>query len=265
MSYEVEYSFSGWQAANPQKPLPAGPIDNEFSSVEIALAAIGAALGQVRRDDGKIQNGAVGWDSLDEQVRALLNTDPRVLVPDINPAAFATVGEAESGNATDRLMTPRRTRQAIDAQRPRATQEQAEVGTNNVAVMTPKRTVELLDALRPLAGEEEALDDENDAATMTPAMVVAAISHFRGAFSATVALVWSEIADGASATQDIEVEGAAAGDRVVFGLATTGIAPGLLLTAWVHAADTVRLRITNLTGGAATPTAADYSVTVLQF
>lgn len=62
--YNPSYSFSGWQASNPSKPLPADRVDNEYASISISLNATITAIGDIRRSDGQLQNGIVGVDAL---------------------------------------------------------------------------------------------------------------------------------------------------------------------------------------------------------
>lgn len=68
--YIPSYSFSGWQSANPAKPLPAPQVDNEFANVSSSLNATITALNQIRRSDGKLINQIVTFDSLDNDLRA---------------------------------------------------------------------------------------------------------------------------------------------------------------------------------------------------
>lgn len=62
--YEPSYSFSGWQATNPQKPLPAAQVDAQLADVSEATVQIVDALKDVRRSDGALQNGIVTKESL---------------------------------------------------------------------------------------------------------------------------------------------------------------------------------------------------------
>lgn len=62
--YVPSYSYSGWQATNPSKPLPAPQVDNDFANISRSLRETIAALKDVRRSDGELQNGSVGPDQL---------------------------------------------------------------------------------------------------------------------------------------------------------------------------------------------------------
>ena len=72
--YVQGYSYSGWQAGNPKKPLPAAEIDNELANLQLTTDEIIDALGDVRRSDGKLQTGSVDADSLDRDFAAQVLT-----------------------------------------------------------------------------------------------------------------------------------------------------------------------------------------------
>jgi hypothetical protein len=81
--------------------------------------------------------------------------------------------------------------------------------------------------------------------------------------SATDSWTPGEIAAGATAGKDVTVTGAALGDSVAIGY-TQDLADGLVIAGHVKASDTVRVTITNTTGGALTPTAGDVRADVWQ-
>jgi hypothetical protein len=264
--YSVSYSFAGWQATNPADPLPAAPVDTEFENIETSIASIVAALNEVRRSDGFLMNGIVGLDQLDEQLAALVGGDPRILVSDLNPASFATQTQAEVGAANDRLMTPLRTKQAIDAQRAYASQAEAEAGVEATHVMTPATVAQALGTLRAYASKAEAEAGEENTKVMTALRVLQAIAAQRTVYSATQSITWGTIGTLAASTQSVNVAGAAVGDKVVVGYPAAGLNDGLRVRAWVSSADTVSIRAYNTTGSGITPTAAQsYKVTVLHF
>jgi len=68
--YTPSYSFSNWQTSNPAKPLPAPALDNELANVSSSLNAAITALNQVRRSDGKLANGIVSFESLNNDLKA---------------------------------------------------------------------------------------------------------------------------------------------------------------------------------------------------
>src|SRR4029077_1649259 len=63
--YNISFSFSGYQATNPDLPLPAPRVDTELQNIETALDATQAALIDLRRNDGKLQNGIVTAEALE--------------------------------------------------------------------------------------------------------------------------------------------------------------------------------------------------------
>lgn len=266
--YSVSYSFAGWQAVNPDLPVPALSVDNEFANIETAIDSVIASLQDIRRADGNLQNGVVTWDGLDQDVKDLINSvTDRVTIGDLNSSAFASQIEAESGVANDKIMTPLRAKQALDVLRALASQAEAQAGSNNVNVMTPLRVKEALDALRALASQAEAEVGSDNAKVMTPLRGAQQIAALRTALTASTNLTWGSIAAGASAEQTITVTGALANDRVVMGL-PNGLVAGLIPFAWVSASNTVKIRIQNVSAGALTPhsgAATPYAVTVLRF
>lgn len=268
IEYTVSYSFAGFQAISPATPLPAGPVDNEFASIEASLTSIIGALSDVRRADGGVANGAVTYDGLDADLKARLdNTDTRITVPDLNPTVFAAQSEAEAGVSTDKIMSPANVAQAMDSKRAFASQAQAQAGASALVVLSPARGADQINALRPLASEVQAGAGTDNTTAMTPLRVAQALAAQRTSFTATASLTWGEIAAAASLQQSITVTGAVAGDRVCLGL-PTDFEAGLVAQAFVVSANTVRVRLTNVTGSPITPhsgAAASYAVTAMRF
>jgi len=64
-------------------------------------------------------------------------------------AQYATQAEAQTGTVNNKVMSPLRTKEAIDYQRPYSTKAEAEAGTNNTKMMTPLRVKEAIMALSP--------------------------------------------------------------------------------------------------------------------
>jgi hypothetical protein len=62
--YTRATSFSGYQATNPNRPLPGPSLDNELSNIETSVNEAISAIGDIRRDDGQLRNGIVGRDAL---------------------------------------------------------------------------------------------------------------------------------------------------------------------------------------------------------
>lgn len=264
--YVVSYSFAGYQALNPSKPLPAAEIDIEFAGLQATTASIIAALAQVRRSDGNLQNGVVAWDSLSADVQARFGDLGEVTIGDLSASSFASQTEAEAGVANDKIMTPLRTKQAVDAYRAFASQSQAQAATNNTAVVTPLRVREALDALRAFATQAEAEAGVENTKVVTPLRVSQAIDAQRTAVTTTATLTFGTISAGGSITQTVSLAGALANDGVVLGLPAAGLPAGVIAQAWVSATDTVTIRLTNITAGSITPTASQvYRVTAIRF
>lgn len=62
------YSYTGWQAANPEEPLPAQHIDNDMASLQTSIDELVAAVQDVRRSDGALKNGIVTNESLADDI-----------------------------------------------------------------------------------------------------------------------------------------------------------------------------------------------------
>lgn len=264
--YEVTYSFSGWQATNPNLPLPAASLDAQLALIAASIASFDAALSDVRRSDGSIPNGKVGLDTLDDQLQSLIGGTERVLVSDLDPSAIATQAEAQAGVATDKVMAPLRVKQAINSFRAFASQTQMEDADSDAVVMSPLRTKEAIDHFRAFATTDEAENSPTlNTVVLTPKTGREMVRALRRAKSGTAALTWAALANGASATQNVTIAGAEVGDRVVVGFPAAGLQALVLHHEWVSAADTVTLRMSNVSGGALTPPAGDYKFTVLQF
>ncbi len=75
--YDRGYSFAGFQASNPQTPLPGNKVDGELANVETAIASLVSAVKDIRRSDGKLKNGIVTADSLSAELA--IGVDPAVV------------------------------------------------------------------------------------------------------------------------------------------------------------------------------------------
>ncbi len=267
--YVVSYSFNGFQALNPDIPLPASQLDIQLAAIAAASVEAADAISSIRRADGGLENGVVTWDGLNDDVKnRILGSDPRVTVADINPSAFANTAEAQAGVANDRIMTPLRVSEALATLRAYASQVEAQAGVENTKLMTPLRVKQALDALRAYASQAEAEAGSENTKVLTALRVAQAISARRTAFTASASLTWGSIAAGASATQVITCAGAVVQDRVLLGLAAAGVNAGLIPTAWVSSADNITVRLTNITGSPITPhsgAATTYAVTAVRF
>jgi hypothetical protein len=63
-NYVRGYSFAGYQATNPNRPLPGPALDNELEEIEQSLTEAISGLNDIRRADGQLRNGIVGRDAL---------------------------------------------------------------------------------------------------------------------------------------------------------------------------------------------------------
>lgn len=68
VEYTRQYSFLGWQNANPSRPLPAGEIENELALVKTTLDQIRHNLALIQRDDTALANGSVGYAQLNAEI-----------------------------------------------------------------------------------------------------------------------------------------------------------------------------------------------------
>lgn len=66
--YERGYSFAGFQANNPQKPLPGPKVDEELDNIERTTTDLISGLADIRRSDGRLKNGVVTLDSLSAEI-----------------------------------------------------------------------------------------------------------------------------------------------------------------------------------------------------
>lgn len=67
--YERDYSFSNFQANQPNKPLPGPEVDVELDNIADAIGGVVDAVKDVRRSDGALKNGIVTADSLAPTLR----------------------------------------------------------------------------------------------------------------------------------------------------------------------------------------------------
>ncbi|MBB3938150.1 hypothetical protein [Aureimonas phyllosphaerae] len=106
--YQPSYSFTGWQAYNPSRPLPATNIDVEFQNLQLTTNQIIDAFSDLRRSDGKLVSGIVDLASLSDEVLSKLGGGAG------GGVVFATQVQAEAGTSSAVVMSPLRVKQAID-------------------------------------------------------------------------------------------------------------------------------------------------------
>jgi hypothetical protein len=62
--YERGFSFTGFQATQPNKPLPGTSVDAELDDISAAVGSAVSAINDIRREDGALRNGIVGPEAL---------------------------------------------------------------------------------------------------------------------------------------------------------------------------------------------------------
>jgi hypothetical protein len=100
--YVPSFSFSGYQATQPDRPLPGPRVDTEYFNISESLGGTIDALADIRRDDGHLQNGIVDWDALDPEVLAAIEAalaEVHDLVDRAEAAAEAAETAAEAAEA----------------------------------------------------------------------------------------------------------------------------------------------------------------------
>lgn len=73
-AYTRGYSFTDFAAGNPTTPPPGVKLDAEFNSIVATLAGVLANLVLIQRDDGKLANASVGFDTLSADVLLTLGS-----------------------------------------------------------------------------------------------------------------------------------------------------------------------------------------------
>ena len=70
--YTPAYNFTSFQTNNPNTPLPAGPVDNEFANISTIIAEIEAFQLAIQNSNGTLGSGVVTPTSLSTQTLAML-------------------------------------------------------------------------------------------------------------------------------------------------------------------------------------------------
>lgn len=89
--YTPGYDFADYQATLPNKPLPGQQLDVELADISQSLDETIDALADVRRSDGKLQNGSVIADSL---AATLIDDIAADVLVALGPEAEAAIQEA---------------------------------------------------------------------------------------------------------------------------------------------------------------------------
>lgn len=98
--YTVNYSFGDYQANSPTSPLPGLQVDNELAAVATAVAELVAALKNVRRSDGALQNNIVTFESLASELQLTFDPTNGQLVADAVATAQASAAAASASNTS---------------------------------------------------------------------------------------------------------------------------------------------------------------------
>lgn len=96
------YSYTGWQSANPEDPLPAQNVDNDMAMIAAAIGELVAAVKDIRRSDGALQNGVVTTESLAADISATIIAAVTDLAEGYRDqaAASATTATTKAGEAS---------------------------------------------------------------------------------------------------------------------------------------------------------------------
>lgn len=94
--YVPDYSFTDYQTANPSRPLPAPELDIELANIAGAVGGAVDAIKDIRRSDGKLQNGLVTADSLAMDGAGALGAIPGLTTRAETAAALAIAAASNS-------------------------------------------------------------------------------------------------------------------------------------------------------------------------
>ena len=100
--------------------------------------------------------------------------------------------------------------------------------------------------------------------TFTNGLAIGSGATIDDVLTATATLDFASIAAGASETLTITVTGAAVGDAAIAS-APAGFEDGLVICCWVSAANTVSVRVHNVSAGAIDPASGTWRATVISF
>lgn len=99
--YTKGYSFEGYQANNPSKPLPAPRLDDELENISTSIDETIDALKDIRRSDGALQNGIVTSDAISSAVLAGVAGDAAAMIGGAGGVKYA---ETFTGEAVPALL-----------------------------------------------------------------------------------------------------------------------------------------------------------------
>lgn len=67
--YQRNFSFTQYQIDNPSEPMPGTQLDSEFDDIKLTTDQIRSVIKLLQRDDGRLANGIVYYDSLSQEVK----------------------------------------------------------------------------------------------------------------------------------------------------------------------------------------------------
>lgn len=93
--YNPHFNYSGWEAAGPNRPKPGAELDIDFANIARSVDETIDALKDIRRSDGKLKNGIVDKDALDESARELWES-AETAAENAKGSAQSAAGSAQS-------------------------------------------------------------------------------------------------------------------------------------------------------------------------
>jgi len=93
------FSFADWNKDRPKEPPPGDRLDAQFLELIDAIAQTQAALAEIRRDDGKLNNELIGPEQLAANLRVALTGDVR---GELLPLQQSISGTARSAQDAER-------------------------------------------------------------------------------------------------------------------------------------------------------------------
>ncbi|TWA89571.1 hypothetical protein [Bradyrhizobium stylosanthis] len=100
--YQRQYDYVAYQNANPSRPLPATSVHADLNAVAQSLQETIDFLKTALRDDGQIQNNAVGFDQLSLSVQAITGDPDAVeqIIADASASASAAATSAAAASSS---------------------------------------------------------------------------------------------------------------------------------------------------------------------
>jgi hypothetical protein len=100
-TYTPSYSFTGYQAVNPTKPLPGPQLDNELANISESVDELVEAVKDVRRSDGNLPNGIVTIESLSDEVLEITGAGATEAAAEAAASQMAAAASESAAAASD--------------------------------------------------------------------------------------------------------------------------------------------------------------------